>query len=132
MTQWLAGMRITADRLNDHSEFEEVTTTGLVAATGFTVSAFSGRKRSGVSFVDVFVTRSGADMTPSGGNIADTAMCTLPEGWWPPELINAQWGNGLADGECTIGSDGQILLRSANGTIGNNTNLRVTASWPTP
>ncbi|GAA3718335.1 hypothetical protein [Streptomyces tremellae] len=132
MTQWLAGMRITADRLNDHSEYDDTTTTGLVAATGFTVSAFSGKKRSGITYVDVFVTRTGGDMTSSGGNITDTQMCVLPVNWQPGEVINGQWGQGLADGECTINPDGTIVLRSANGTIGNNTNLRVTSSWPTP
>jgi hypothetical protein len=129
VTTWLAGMRITADRLNDNT-IRSTTTTGLTASTGYTVSAVSGRKVSGLTTVNIFITRSGADVTATSGNIAgDPQIGTLPSGWRPPELVNIQWGNGAADGEGTIDTTGAILIRSANGNIVSGTNLRVYTTW---
>lgn len=129
MTTWLAGMRITAARLNDHTA-ESTTTSGLTASTGYTVSSFSGRKVNGLTTVNIFITRSGADVTATSGNIAsDPQIGTLPSGWRPPELVNAQWGNGAADGEVTIDAAGVILIRSANGNIVSGTNLRIYTTW---
>lgn len=134
MTLWLSGMRIDADRLNDHT-VEDSTTSGVTAATGWSVTSFSGKRVSGITTVEVFVSRTGADVTQSAadsGNISgDPLMCTLPGAWTPPELSNAAWGNGSVDGECTIGTDGQILLRSISGNTGiaTGTNVRVTAMW---
>lgn len=126
MTNWLAGMRITPARLNDRTS--ATTTTGLTAATGFTVSSFRGRKVAGITVIDALVTRSGADLVPAtAGNISpDVLMCTFPVGWRPiDQTANAEWDNGTAEGGCVIGTDGLCTLRTANGTISTSTNLRV-------
>lgn len=133
MTDWVGGMRITADRLNDNSLTEE-TSTGLTAGSGFSVVSFSGRRVNGITTVEAFVNRTGsaiAEGATNTGNISDTTLATLPSDWRPGETINAVWGNGSNDGECTIATDGIISLRSTSGNSGiaNDTNVRVTAFW---
>ncbi|NUS26135.1 MAG: hypothetical protein HOV92_18190 [Streptomyces sp.] len=116
MTNWLAGMRITADRLNDNTSTS--TTSGLTAATGFSVNSFLGRKVSGVTVLDIYMQRTGADITATGGNITDTQICTVPAGWRPPDqTINGTWDNGAAEGGWVVGTDGVCTLRTSNGTI---------------
>lgn len=121
-------MRVTADRLNDDT-LEASTTSGLTAATDFTVNSFSGRKVSGITTVVVFVQYTGAGLTLTSGNLVDTLACTLPVGWRPPETINATWGDGTESGECTIGTTGSITLRSSNLSIPNNRGVRITSAW---
>ena len=132
MTVWLAGMRITANRLNDHT-VEATTTSGLTAASGFTVNSFSGRKVNGVTTVHVYLLRTGGEIPTSGyvigDNLADTAMATLPSGWRPPELINAIVGDGNTDGEVTISAAGVITLRSQFNKVVTDRNFRITAGW---
>jgi hypothetical protein len=131
MTNWLAGMRITADRLNDHS-LEATTASGLVAASNFTVISFSGRKVSGVTTVHCYLAYGGAGLTVSpdpGGNLGNVTMCTLPSGWRPPETINAIVGDGVQDGEAEITTNGVISLRSIFSSVETDRNLRVTAVW---
>ncbi|MEU5094952.1 hypothetical protein [Streptomyces sp. NPDC020996] len=127
--RWLAGMTMTADRLNDNT-LDDSTTTGLAAAAGFSVSSFSGRKLHGITTIQLVCTYTGTTVaiTP-GANLADVLMCTLPSGWRPPEVINAVFGDGSIDGECTIGTSGQISLRSILDDLTNNRNIRVTAMW---
>ena len=132
MTNWLAGMRITADRLNDNT-LKESTTSGLVPASGFTVNSFSGRKVNGFTTVHVYLLRTGGDIPTSGyvigDNLADTAMATLPSGWRPPELINAIIGDGNTDGEVIISAAGVITLRSQFNKVVTDRNFRITAGW---
>jgi hypothetical protein len=133
MTNWLAGMKITAARLNDNT-LTDSTTSGLTAATNWTVVSFSGRKVSGITTVHMLVTRTTtavSEIATNSGNISDTDMCTLPAGWRPPESINAAWGNGSVDGECTITAAGLVSLRSISGNAGiaTSTNVRCTAVW---
>lgn len=129
----LAGMRITADLLNDHTADEE-TTTGATAATGFDISDFIGRKVNGITTITLTCSRTGANITETSagsGNIADTTMATLPTGWRPQELIEAMWDSGFNDGGATINTSGVITLRTTSGSSGIATgnNPRVTASW---
>ncbi|WP_405611387.1 hypothetical protein [Streptomyces sp. NBC_01508] len=134
MTTWLAGMRVTAARLNDHS-VEETADTGAVAATGWTISSFEGRRVSGVTTVNVLVTRTGADVAQSAadsGNIAgDPTACTLPAGWRPPSTANGNYGNGTVDGEYSINTAGVVTLRSISGASGivTGTNARICCAW---
>jgi len=132
MTTWLAGMEVTADRLNDFTATE--TTSGIVDSTGFSTSNFTGRKVSGVTFIELFVNRTGATISESAtntGNITDTDVTTLPSGWRPQEALNCICGNGSVDGEAVIGSDGMITLRTISGNVGwaSGSNLRFTAMW---
>lgn len=127
MTTWLAGMRITADRLNDHTP--TTTTTGLVAATGFTVSSFNAYTVSGVTTVVVFLTV-GTTVTSTSGNVTPDVLCaTLPSDWRPPVDQNAIYSNGAIYGEALISSsDGTINLRTANATFSGG-NIRICATW---
>uniref|UniRef100_UPI0004C381E8 hypothetical protein n=1 Tax=Nocardia rhamnosiphila TaxID=426716 RepID=UPI0004C381E8 len=89
----------------------------------------------GITEVDIFITRTGADITESSagsGNISgDPLLCTLPSGWAPPRAVNATWGNGSTDGEATIVTSGEVNLRSISGSgaIATGTNVRVTSMW---
>lgn len=131
--RWLGGMRITADRMNDHSADEE-TIAGAIAATGFSVASFSGRKVNGVTTITLNLTRTGSDITEiatNSGNISDTAMATLPVGWRPPDLMETSWDNGFNDGGATISTSGVITARTCSGSNGlaQSSNPRITATW---
>lgn len=133
MTVWLAGMRATADRMNDHT-LEESTTSGFTAATNFTTTSFSGRRVNGITTITVLqqYTGGGIGETVAGnGNITDTSYGTLPAGWRPPELIEAMWDSGFNDGGATISTSGVITLRTTSGSTGIATNQspRITAVW---
>lgn len=132
MTAWLAGMEITADRLNDFTATE--TASGVVDATGFATSSFVGRKVSGVTMIELFTNRTGATIAEGAtntGNVADTLVATLPSGYRPQEAVNCVVGNGTVDGEATIATSGDITLRTISGNSGwaNGSNLRFTAVW---
>lgn len=129
----LAGMRLTADLLNDNTADEEITT-GVTAATDFTVSDFIGRKVNGMTFITVTFNRTGATIGESSagsGNIGDTTAGTLPVGWRPQELCEAMWDSGFNDGGATINTSGVITLRTTSGSsgVGNGHNPRITAMW---
>ncbi|MFF7310565.1 right-handed parallel beta-helix repeat-containing protein [Streptomyces sp. NPDC008137] len=132
--QWLNGLKITPERLMDNTA-DEVITSGLSVPSGWSVSSFTGTRLHGITEVDIFVTRTGADITESSagsGNISgDPLMCTLPSGWAPPRPVNATWGNGSTDGEATIVTSGDVQLRSISGSgaIATGTNVRVTSMW---
>lgn len=146
MTQWQPGMIITAGRLNDG--LDPVTTaSGATAATNFTLVSFSGRRAGrqvtinfsvALSLADVYTNDIHADVR---GNLADTALGTLPVGWRPPELVYCVIGDGFGSGECFISTTGVITVRSWNNDDGSTPsaanrrgivvgrNLRVTAAW---
>lgn len=132
--QWLAGMTITADRLNDHS-VDEVSSAGAVASTGWSISSFEGRRVSGVTTVNLLVTRTGADVpqsaADSGNIVADPPIATLPVGWRPPSTANGIYGNGAVDGEFSINTVGVVIIRSISGATGivSGTNVRVFCTW---
>ena len=132
--QWLNGLKITPERLMDNTA-DEVITSGLSVPSGWSVSSFQGTRVHGITEVDIFVTRTGADITESSagsGNISgDPTMCTLPSSWAPPRAVNATWGNGSTDGEATIVTSGEVQLRSISGSgaIATGTNVRITSMW---
>lgn len=129
--RFLAGMRLTADRLNDNT-LDASTTSGLSPATDFTVNSFSGRKVNGITTVHVYLQYTGTGLTVSpspGGNLGDVTIATLPSGWRPPETINAMEGDGSTIGEVTIATNGVISLRATVTTITNGRNMRITAAW---
>lgn len=136
MTQWLAGMRITAARLNDGID-ATIETAGVVDSANFTTTAFQGRKSGKVVTIMTITTRNTSAIPESAagsGNLSpDVAMLTLPVGWRPPASVLAIFGNGANDGECLIGTDGLITLRTTSGSTGitAGTNVRVSASWIT-
>lgn len=102
------------------------TTSGLTAASGFTVNDFAGYREGRTTMIDCYVARTGGNINASGGNITDTACCTLPSGWRPThQTINGSWDNGVVSGGFVVGTDGICTLRSAGGDITNGTNLRL-------
>jgi hypothetical protein len=102
------------------------TTSGLTAASGFTVNDFAGYREGRTTMIDCYVARTGGTINASGGNITDTACCTLPSGWRPThQTINGSWDNGVVSGGFVVGTDGICTLRSAGGDITNGTNLRL-------
>lgn len=132
MTNWLSGMRLTSDRMND-ATLKTSTTTGATASAGFTLVSFSGRKVNGITTIRVTCTKNGtvSEGATNTGNIADTPMATLPVGWRPPEVIECIWNNGFNDGGATIGTNGVITLRTTSGNtaLGDTTAPSVNATW---
>lgn len=126
MTQWLAGMKITADRLNDYS-LDDSTTSGLVAATDFTVNNFWANRQGATVILDMYLQYTGAGITATDGNIADTAICTVPSGWRPnsASTINGGWDDGSESGGFVIGTDGICTLRTSDGSIATSVNIRM-------
>lgn len=126
MTIWLAGMRITADRLNDYVP-DDTLTTGLTAATGFSVNDFYAIRSKGTVILDMYLNRTGADITATSGNITDTQICTVPSGWRPntTSTITGNWDDGTAEGGFVVGTDGICTLRTASSNIVTGRNLRL-------
>lgn len=121
--------RAAADVLKSDSKFRsevESQTTGLTASTGWSVNNLFARRTAQVVTIDLYMERTGADLTLSGGNLPDTAMCTVPAGWRPQHsTISGSFDNGVTGfGGCVMGTDGIVTLRSSAGTIGNGTNVR--------
>lgn len=131
MTVWLAGMEITADRLNDYTP-DDSTTTGLTAATGFSVSDFYAVRSKGTVVLDMALSRTGGTISDVNGNITNTDICTVPADWRPNATgtISGYWGDGTASGEFVISpSTGVCTLRTSNGqdiVNGNTMRLHVT------
>lgn len=135
MTQWLAGMLITADRLNDGID-ATTSTSGATAATGFSLTSFSGRRSGKIVTVVVVLTRTGATIgeTAAGtGNIANTDLATLPSGWRPPEAVETIFNNGVNDGAVTIATNGVMTADTTSGSSGieNGSSIRVCGEWIT-
>jgi hypothetical protein len=103
----------------------------VTAATGFTLSAASARTvLSGkLIFLEIFITRSGADVTQTNTNVADLLVCTIDAAYRPDQTINAVCGNGSTVGEVAIGTDGTVTLRSLSYTLVSGTNLRITTMF---
>jgi hypothetical protein len=123
----------SADRADEVSSINAVTTTATVGtvASGFSVNdvraatALSGH----MVDLDLYIQRSGATITASGGNIADTLMFTLAAAYRPSHIRSAVWGNGTVSGEAIIDTDGSVTLRSANGSITSGSNVRLASCY---
>lgn len=111
----------------------ETTTSGMVTATGWTLSSFDGRRHGRVVQILGYWTRSGASL-PANPNLADTLIATLPAGWRPVVLVEATASNGYGLGAVAIGPDGKMTVRSWAGgqnasSLEKDTNLRVSATF---
>lgn len=127
MTLWLAGMAITADRLNDYS-LDDETTAGFVVASGWTLNNFWANRQGATVEVNIYVNRSGADITQTSGNISpDVAVGTIPSGWRPnsASTINGTFDDGTTTGGWVVGTDGVCTLRTATSTIASGRNVRM-------
>lgn len=106
------------------------TTTGLANATGFTTVSFLGKKTAaGVCSVWVVMACTSTITSSSGNLVGDPQLCALPVGYRPPENTTAVFGNGVVDGEAVIGTDGNVVLRTASGDIGSGTNVRLHSTF---
>ncbi|WJN62567.1 baseplate protein [Streptomyces phage phiScoe1] len=121
-----------------------VTTTGLVAATNFTVVSFYGSKINGICMFHAYVTYTPPDpdgagplLPPTlpdkagGSNIVDTLIATLPSGYRPPTTINFAWGDGTVDGEGYTNTTGGLWLRtiSTDQVMPTGRNIRITGTF---
>jgi hypothetical protein len=79
--------------------------------------------------INLFLNRTGADITQTNSNIADTTCFTLDSAYWPTEIRNGCYGNGSMDGEFSISTAGVVTLRSASYTIVSGTNVRICAVY---
>jgi len=102
------------------------TTSGLTAASGFSVNSFYGFRQGRFITLDMYVARSGGNLPLSSGNLPDVVCCTAPANWRPThDTINGSWDNGVVGGGFVIGVDGICTLRTSDGTIESGTNLRL-------
>jgi hypothetical protein len=126
MTRWLAGMRVTAGRLNDYA-LDDETTSGFVAASGWTVNNFWANRQGGTVEINLYVQRSGAEIPATTGNIGDTNVGTIPAGWRPnsASMINGSWDDGTSSGGFVLDTTGVITLRTGSSTISSGRNLRL-------
>lgn len=134
VTQWQAGMRITAGRLNNFSPVAVVGT--VTPATGFTLSSFDARKAGGVTEFNVILVRSGAALSAadSVGNLPDTVCCTLPTNCRPNTTFNGVYEvAGLNMGSVRISSDGTCTLTtlSATAVISTGRTINFSGSFAT-
>jgi hypothetical protein len=128
VTNWLAGMRITADRLNDDTP--TTTSSGATAAANFTLNSFSGYKVGNTVTVNAQLQYTGADITATSGNITDTTAVTFPSGYRPTfTTVLGQWASSTESGACTISTGGACVLTSATGTIESGNTIRIYATF---
>ncbi|MCY0942606.1 hypothetical protein [Streptomyces antarcticus] len=115
-------------------ETATVVTTGAVAATGHSLGSFHARRVGGVQSFTVIVSRTGSTITsPTGGNITDLPLVTLPLGWRPPYDMELTASDGYGDGAAVLTPSGLITLRtwSAAGTIQAGRDIRVSGCFVT-
>ncbi|MGW3057679.1 hypothetical protein ACWC98_17405 [Streptomyces goshikiensis] len=109
-----------------------VTTSGAVAATGFSLTSLHARRIAGVQSFTAVVSRTGSTITsPTGGNIVDLPLVTLPAGWRPAYDMELFASDGFADGAAYLSASGLITLRtwSAAGTIQSTRDIRVSGCF---
>lgn len=117
-------MLISAARLADDTP--TTTTSGFTAATGFSLNDFTAYRVGNVIEFRAYVARTGADITQTTGNIADTAIGTLPSGWRPTAgTTQGFWGSGVEGGDFVFGTDGICTLRTASDNINTGANIRL-------
>jgi hypothetical protein len=106
------------------------TSSGLSVASGFSLIDFAGFREGRSTTLDIYLTRTGAAIQSTNGNIADTVCCTVPSGWRPTnDTITSCFDNGIVHGGFVIGTDGICTLRTASDDIGTSTNLRLHISF---
>jgi hypothetical protein len=102
------------------------TTTGLAVASGWSLNDFFGFRQGRNVTIDVYLTRTGGNIAATGGNIADTVVCTLPAGWRPTHsTITSCFDTGIVHGGWVVGTDGICTIRTASEDIASATNMRL-------
>lgn len=108
-----------------------VTATVGTVATGFTVNDVRAATMAGGKLVsiDLYIQRSGADITATAGNIADTTIFTLAVAYRPSHDTSLTWSSGSVSGEAAISTAGVVNLRTASGNITTSQNIRMSATY---
>jgi hypothetical protein len=100
-------------------------TTGLSATAGWSVNYFNGVRQGRVTSIDFYMTRTGANLTPTNGNINDVVAATVPTSWRPTHaIVNACWDSGFAHGGFILDTNGVVTVRTASYVIETGHNLR--------
>ncbi|MFD1658879.1 hypothetical protein ACFSL4_11835 [Streptomyces caeni] len=115
----------------------ETTTTGVTAATDWSVAWYSARRTGGVCSFTLALIRTGADLTATAagttnpGNVADQLMATLPAGWRPAGETTAAASDGYGTGAARIVADGsvQLIAWTTSGVIHTGNNVRISACF---
>ncbi|KUN99478.1 hypothetical protein [Streptomyces resistomycificus] len=101
-------------------------TTGLSASSGFSLNDFTGYRQGRMTVLDIYLTRTGATINATNGNIVDTVCCVVPASWRPThDTITGCYDTGIVHGGFVLGVDGIVTLRTASNDLANNTNLRL-------
>jgi len=115
--EWLAGNKITAERLNDHTPVTLATTP--TPGTGFSLSSFNARKTNGVvEWGAVFIYGGSTLTATSDGNIiGDPVVCTLPTDCRPgSQTVVGFDKSGVASGSIRISTNGDCQITSLDPT----------------
>lgn len=107
----------------------EETNTGVVPASGFSVTNFTGRKTNGVCTVWLYLAVNTAVAASSGNITPDLAAATLPVGWRPAQPTSLIYSGGAQDGEALLNPSGVLELRTSSGSLTNTTSLRFHATF---
>lgn len=113
------------------AETTEVITTGITAASGWTVGDFMARRRDSIVQFSAYITRTGGNIQ-TGENINDVSLGTMPSGWRPiGQGIECLASTGYGDGAVYLNTSGTLLLRTwtPNTVIETSHNVRVTGTF---
>lgn len=105
---------------------------GITAASGWAVSETAYWRWGPIVSIAVSMSRTGATLTAdSAGNIADTAMFTLPVAFHPPAQWFGSFAASLTGGTYVISTAGlaTMMTAHANSTITNAHTVRVYATY---
>lgn len=117
LTNWVdeSGAVIASVDPDGHADFVyNEQTTGVTPSAGWTVLEQLYREISGIRWVNITLTRTGADITPdANGNIAgDPTIATVPAAWAPTAISMVNAGTGVNDGTVRFNLDNTISLVS--------------------
>lgn len=105
---------------------------GITAASGWSVNEAVHWRWGPIVSIAVSLARTGATLTAdSAGNIADTAMFTLPVAFYPPAQWFGSFAASLTGGTYVISTTGQVTMMTAhaNSQITNAHTVRVYATY---
>lgn len=106
------------------------TSSGISVRSGFSLIDFYGYRQGRMVVVDIYLSRTGATINATNGNIADTDCATLPSGWRPThDTITCCFDTGVTHGGWVVGTDGICTLRTASNDLASGTNIRMHATW---
>lgn len=105
----------------------------LVDPEGQAPSSIGGiRKRNSIVEIRFRISRNGATIASSGGNVADTNIASLPAAYWPASTVygTASLGPASGIGEVRVDPAGNIILTAlTDGSVGNDAVIQVNAMY---